>query len=455
MTGRSSRSVERVHNYRRRRSRGQSRERCTESNRSSDTPPLSRRDDRSTDYRNISNRNIETSRNAHRPREGHDRSHSRRCGSVEDISLDRILNRLDAIENRLQQTITTPTVDSPSHLYGEQQKPSSSPSLANKRVPGITGGTTLYTLPGINASTTGDKDMADRIAGALSSLIQVRSHSFYISPFDPNVHDFDMWCAEVDRGRQLNNWDDRECLGRIGGCLRGDAKSWLNDWVTHDRTWSNFKTEFRSLCPRNIDFATVLYEVMCTSSHKYSTYAEYARRSLLRLNIVRGLSDELKVAIVIKGIVDPQVKAAATNAKLPSKNLVEFLSNYTKPKHDFRSSSNARPSINPETLLLRKRNASRLGDNVTCLICGKFGHKKWYCPKKQKLDTTDSQTTTTIVKPVPKTFSNSHRSSKYCTFCKRNGHLIESCFFKQRSEGGMKNSSDVNFCSDPNQDSVM
>lgn len=156
--------------------------------------------------------------------------------------------------------------------------------------------------------------------------------------------------------------------------------SWLNDWVTHDTTWSNFKSEFRSLCPRTIDFAT-LYEVMSTDSNKYSTYAEYARRSLLRLNIVKSLSYELKAAIMVRGITDPQEKAAASNARPRSKELVEFLSVYVKPKYDFLKLHNTvRSSNNARLLHSRKRETPMSSDNNTCFVCGKFGHKKMLLP---------------------------------------------------------------------------
>lgn len=114
----------------------------------------------------------------------------------------------------------------------------------------------------LDMNTSGTKDEGSSIVGALTALFKAKSHNFYISPFDPNVYDFDVWCNEVDRARLLNDWDDRECLGRIGSCLKGDAKLLLNDWVTNDRSWSNFKLEFRSLCPRNVDMASVLYDVM-------------------------------------------------------------------------------------------------------------------------------------------------------------------------------------------------
>lgn len=114
-------------------------------------------------------------------------------------------------------------------------------------------------------------ETTDKIFEALLELSKVRSHNYYVSTFDPNVHDFDVWCVEVDKAKHLNAWDDRECLGHVSNCLRGDAKTWLNDWVTTERTWSNLKVAFRSFCPQSIDIATVLFEVMCTNSNKFPT----------------------------------------------------------------------------------------------------------------------------------------------------------------------------------------
>lgn len=454
MSGRSSRPVERNHRNKDRRSKDQSCER--RSRRSSNTPPLLRRDDRSADYGSRSSRRRKVTRSPQNTLRDHSKNLRERRESSQNLALDRILTRLDAIENKLQQP-TASTLDSPSHLLGDHTPVPSvnvAPTPVSDQVTGLADGATLGTTRDTDAGTSADKGVADRIVGALSSLIQVRSHSYYISPFDPNIHDFDMWCAEVDRARQLNNWDDRECLGRIGGCLRGDARSWLNDWISHDRTWTNFKTEFRSLCPRNIDFANILFEVMSTNSNKYSTYAEYARKSLLRLNIVRGLSDELKVSIVIRGIADPQVKAVATNAKLLSKDLVEFLSVYVKPKHDFRVSNNVvRPPNNLGQMHTRKRDAPRSADKLVCHTCGETGHRKWHCPKKPKMDTPSTQDTPSSSKSIQTSTKDKNRSSKFCSFCKRNGHLIESCFLKQRSDN--KNSNEVNFCSNPNLDKTM
>lgn len=174
-------------------------------------------------------------------------------------------------------------------------------------------------------------DVAERLVNAISALNTVRPNQYYVSDFDPAIHDIKVWCDEVDRAVLRNRWDDHECLARIGNCLKGEARSWLSQWVHTERTWSNFKQELSSLCPRHVDVANILFDVMCTNSDKYSTYAEYARRSLLRLRVVRGLSDDLLSAIIVRGIADPQIRASATNAKLKPENIVEFLSIYVKP----------------------------------------------------------------------------------------------------------------------------
>lgn len=176
--------------------------------------------------------------------------------------------------------------------------------------------------------------VAQSIVDAIRSINPGRTNYFdvyvqttkLLSNFDPSIHDVDSWCDEVDRAQLANRWTDQECLSRVAGCLKGDAKTWLNEWVTADRSWSSFKREFKPLCPRKLDYATTLFETMNTTSNKFSSYAEYARRTLLRLRIVKGLREGLMTQIIIRGIDDAQVRAAAANAELSPENLVSFLS---------------------------------------------------------------------------------------------------------------------------------
>lgn len=300
-------------------------------------------------------------------------------------------------------------------------------------------------VPGRAACEVDESSTAtDRIVDAIHSMnTAVRSNHSYISNFDPNLHNIDDWCEEVDRAKNLNNWSDHECLSRIGNCLKGDSRTWLNEWVTSDRTWSNFKREFKPLCPKTPDIAGILFEVMSTNSDKYPTYADYARRSLLRLRIVRGLSDELISAIVIRGITDPQIRASATNAKLSPSQLVEFFSIYVKPSAPKNNSHTTQQSVSsgkekfhPQSGNSRKR---RIEDGK-CFSCGQLGHTRKNCNKKTRTDQT----------PAPSSDVSSTKPAfvptkpEQCTFCKKVGHKIDTCFAKQRSES--RNNNKVNFC---------
>lgn len=113
----------------------------------------------------------------------------------------------------------------------------------------------------INAPSTA----TDRIVDAIRWIDTVirPSQQYYISNFDPNLHNIEDLCEEVDRAKTPNNWSDYECLPRIGNFLKGDARTWLNEWVTTERSWSSFKKEFKPLCPKTPDLANILFKIMC------------------------------------------------------------------------------------------------------------------------------------------------------------------------------------------------
>lgn len=306
------------------------------------------------------------------------------------------------------------------------------PKLCNPSQTSVRDGSTEpsrhSTVQGSEAST-----LAQALMEAIRSAQPMKSQSYFISNFDPSIHNIEVWCAEVDRARVSNEWSDQECLSRVGSCLKGDAKVWLNEWVTNDRTWSNFKREFKSLCPHQLDYANILLDTMNTTSDKFATYAEYARRTLLRLKMIQGLSDELRTLIVIRGIDSPQVRAAASNAKLSVENLVSFLSIYVKPtriKHDNRSSTTEkRPHF-------QKRN---LNTDIKCYLCDQRGHTRRACPKARKSNNPP--------KSVPPTHPPSTKLNNACSFCKKPGHDDSTCFLKARLESHPQQSR-VNFCSE-------
>lgn len=269
------------------------------------------------------------------------------------------------------------------------------------------------------------------LAEAIKSLQYAGKQNYFVSIFDPSLHDFDVWGEEVERARMANNWGDLECLSRVSGCLRGDARTWLNEWVTTERTWSNFFRDFKSLCPRKLDYANILYDAMQMNSDQFNTYAEFARRTLLRLKIVKGLSDELRVLIVIRGITDIQVRATTTNANLTCDALVPFLSNYTKPVRDKKSQDNRRP------IQKRPNVTGSTNYRPKCFSCGQIGHKAGRCPKRPSNEASKVENTQA---------NTSNRESIICKFCKKIGHAESTCFAKERSES--RNSRRVNLCSE-------
>ncbi|CAK1585048.1 unnamed protein product [Parnassius mnemosyne] len=284
-------------------------------------------------------------------------------------------------------------------------------------------------------------DTTGRIVEAITSLVKVRSNNYYISNFDPHFHNIDVWCEEVDRAKETNGWDDNECLSRIGNFLKGEARVWLSEWSSTDRSWTNFKQEFKMLCPRTLDIASILYEVMTKDSKSYATYAEYARRSLLRLGLVRGLSDELIVAIVLRGITDPHIKAAATNAKLQPNDLVHFLSMYIKPKNDFPSTRDITRGSHPSSesnITRRNENKKGVGD-LRCHFCRRFGHKRIDSKKAKRMRLGNNS--------GPSSSNTQSPHSVTCSFCKKSGHEINDCFAKQRSDSTKLNPHNVNFYS--------
>lgn len=324
---------------------------------------------------------------------GRSRSRSYRDDSIK-LALSSIISRLSAIEENSSGVSRTPP------------RPQNTPQENND-------------------ASAGSKTLSD----LLSAITVAKSQSYFVSNFDPSSNDIEVWCEEVDRAKLTNGWGDAECLSRISNCLKGDAKSWLDEWVTHDRSWSNFKLEFTPLCPRRLDYANILFEAINTTSDKYATYAEYARRLLLRLRIVKGLSSELIVQIIIRGITDPQVRAAAVNSDLTVDNLVSFLAIYLKPsrsKVEVRTPSDAIKTHKSEM------------KTIKCYTCGRAGHKSNLCRKRttKEFRTQPGNVTTPSVSKIPT-----------CNFCRKLGHTESECFTKQRADARNDNQrKKVNLC---------
>ena len=79
---------------------------------------------------------------------------------------------------------------------------------------------------------------------------------------------------------------------RVANCLKRGSKKLCNEWFTNDRSWINFKVEFRSVYPQNVDIR-IFYLSWWKLTDNFPSYPVW--RLLLRLNIVKELSDDPKI----------------------------------------------------------------------------------------------------------------------------------------------------------------
>ncbi|CAH2216759.1 jg2291 [Pararge aegeria aegeria] len=204
-----------------------------------------------------------------RRRSSHSRLTSKRHNSPNKVLIEQmqqLQNRLIALEGQRRSSpprLHEPNADCLPALSPPRLRPVTATVAEQQRSVVEGRESAMPSSPGrpVSAMTDRDASGTDRIIEAIGSInTTVRSNqSYYISNFDPSIHDIDIWCEEVERAKSTNYWNDNECLSRIGNCLKGDARTWLNEWVSNDRSWSNFKKKFKPLCPRIPGIASILY----------------------------------------------------------------------------------------------------------------------------------------------------------------------------------------------------
>lgn len=98
-----------------------------------------------------------------------------------------------------------------------------------------------------------------------------------------------------------------------------------------------------------------------------------------------------------------------------------------RPPNDFRSGGSRKREFLKPT-------------GIKCFLCGNTGHRRVDCPKRFKENVKVPPPTTTA------TNDKSVRPPITCTFCKKVGHNVDSCFVRQRSETNNTRTNTINFC---------
>lgn len=127
--------------------------------------------------------------------------------------LQAILTRLNALEgNSFQDILATTTqgavVGAPAPVRAPPAPSPPEPSLQPLSVEPPPSLPSCSVPPSPAAPEASGRDcvveVTNKIANAINAIAQVRSNNIYISNFDPSLHDFQVWCDEVDHVRALN-----------------------------------------------------------------------------------------------------------------------------------------------------------------------------------------------------------------------------------------------------------
>lgn len=98
------------------------------------------------------------------------------------------------------------------------------------------------------------------------------------------------------------------------------------------------------------------------------------RVDFLRLRIVKGQSDELISAIVVRGINNPHIKPSATYCNLKPCELVNYLSTFLKPLLN----KPEKPSSSDRCIIVKPHVGKGYLSNIPikCFSCGLMGDKQ-------------------------------------------------------------------------------
>lgn len=232
-----------------------------------------------------------------------------------------------------------------------------------------------------------------------------------IPVFDPEKSDTSshQWLAKIEQLAAVHNWSDAIKSYYMQARLGGIARVWHSSLNDYNKTWSDWKYEFLSAFPHNIDFADRLREMLNKRKNINDTMAQYYYQKnamLHRLN----LTGEEAVSCLIDGLpAHLKAPARAGNFNSPADLYSRFLA---MMEEKFRPLPPGRMRIQP------KESVGPLSDiqntfgqtkdlhrtDITCYLCGEVGHVVRRCPKKPN-------------RPA-------------CTICGKTGHTMDKCWSK-------------------------
>jgi hypothetical protein len=199
--------------------------------------------------------------------------------------------------------------------------------------------------------------------------------------------------------------------------LQGKARKFYNGWRPLVRTWATFEDDLITAFPDHETWHTKLVRAANMKSSDFDSISEYAIEKIRSL--YRFYSDLPwdRILSPVVGRIESIALRTAINLHQP-KNQKELM--LLLRQNELEEPPTKRPRVDQIHYFSGK-----------CFACNKTGHKKYQC----------KNVSSSIVKPIAGNESPQEKStlvtprgesSSYCTctFCKRVGHTIMTCFKK-------------------------
>ncbi|KAH9629660.1 hypothetical protein HF086_001131 [Spodoptera exigua] len=255
------------------------------------------------------------------------------------------------------------------------------------------------------------QDLLKAIKDAVSGTRR-RDDDVALPIFDPTTSDLgaESWCNNIETLSKEFGWSSVATVAKAGKALKGSALLWFETWdPVEGRSWENLRTELTALYPEKRNLAEKLQKAILYTSESSDSYCEYAREKLRLLrNTKIAFTESQLIDLVCGNITDVNVKMASFNSNVKTTSeLIALFTSYAKIRKRPSESTNKDSSTYPK----RPRIETRSND-VKCYTCGKLGHTKAQCNRKDTtINTQPNKSETLEIKP-------GEFVKKFCTFCK-------------------------------------
>ncbi|VEN56960.1 unnamed protein product [Callosobruchus maculatus] len=276
---------------------------------------------------------------------------------------------------------------------------------------------------------TEQSDQPVSVKATLTTLLRdflhrsVPNEGLRLPKFVPGKDDPQQWANEISEMAAELGWSDTTIMAQIGDCFEGEAGEWFKVWSPIDRrSWANLKVDICESFAGTLNFGKLMYDAISFTSNGCSTFSQYARLKLQKINCLKlPFSQSQIISMICFGIADVSLQAQMIQAGHSSvTDLISHLCRIqTKPAGN--KLGHSAPTI--------LNNASskiphQVKNTLRCYNCGLVGHPKFLCPQN---NTQGRGIKRERDNPKPGT-------SNTCDLCEKPGHTVDKCFAKKRQK---------------------